>query len=227
MSIGVFGKKIGMTQIFDLDGTSIPITIVQAERCYVTQIKSKYRDGYNAIQVAFAAKEAYAPTKPMDLDVSNNCLVNLPPPPLTTGPLLPIISRGHFKYAREFRVNVSRFNRSDYRIGQVIDIFPPGQKVNITGKSIGKGFTGNQKRHNFSRGPMTHGSKNHRLPGSIGAGSTPGRVHPGKKMAGRLGNKYITIKNQEIIHSIPNENKLFIKGALPGKKNNLLRITPI
>lgn len=226
MSVGIFGKKIGMTQIFGLDGTSIPITIVQAERCYVTHIKSKDRDGYNAIQVAFAAKEAYSLIKPMNLHVSNNCLVHLPPS-LTTGPLLPIIPSGRFKYAREFRVNVSRFNLSDYRIGQVIDIFPPGQKVNITGKSIGKGFTGNQKRHNFSRGPMTHGSKNHRLPGSIGAGSTPGRVYPGKKMAGRLGNKYITIKNQEIIHSIPNENKLFIKGSLPGKKNNLLRITPI
>jgi large subunit ribosomal protein L3 len=106
-------------------------------------------------------------------------------------------------------------------------IFYPGQKVDVTGKSIGKGFAGNQKRHNFSRGPMTHGSKNHRLPGSIGAGSTPGRVYPGKKMAGQLGNKTLTIKNSEVLFVSTSENILILKGSLPGKKDNLLRISSI
>ena len=94
----------------------------------------------------------------------------------------------------------------------------------MTGTSIGKGFAGNQKRHNFSRGPMTHGSKNHRLPGSIGAGSTPGRVYPGKKMAGQLGNKTVTIKNSEILFIDSEENILVLKGSLPGKKNSVLKI---
>jgi large subunit ribosomal protein L3 len=99
-----------------------------------------------------------------------------------------------------------------------------GQKVKVTGKSIGKGFAGNQKRNNFSRGPMTHGSKNHRAPGSIGAGSTPGRVYPGKKMAGQMGNKTVTIKNSEILFINPEENILVLKGSLPGKKNSVLKI---
>jgi large subunit ribosomal protein L3 len=102
--------------------------------------------------------------------------------------------------------------------------FSVGQKVRVTGTTIGKGFAGNQKRHNFSRGPMTHGSKNHRLPGSIGAGSTPGRVYPGKKMAGHLGNTKTTIKNSEILFVSEKENILILKGSLPGKAKNILRI---
>jgi large subunit ribosomal protein L3 len=101
------------------------------------------------------------------------------------------------------------------------------KKIRVTGKSIGKGFAGNQKRHNFSRGPMTHGSKNHRLPGSIGAGSTPGRVYPGKKMAGRLGGQNVTLKNTEILYVNTEENILVIKGSVPGKKNTLLKIQPM
>jgi large subunit ribosomal protein L3 len=98
------------------------------------------------------------------------------------------------------------------------------KKIRVTGKSIGKGFAGNQKRHNFSRGPMTHGSKNHRLPGSIGAGSTPGRVYPGKKMAGRLGGNTITLKNTEVLYVNPEENILVLKGSIPGKKNTILKL---
>jgi large subunit ribosomal protein L3 len=97
--------------------------------------------------------------------------------------------------------------------------------VRLTGKTIGKGFTGNQKRHNFSRGPMTHGSKNHRLPGSIGAGSTPGRVYPGKKMAGHLGNANVTLKNTKIIYVNEAENILVVKGSVPGKRNNILKLS--
>jgi large subunit ribosomal protein L3 len=130
-----------------------------------------------------------------------------------------------FKYSGEFPVG----DPNIYKLGQMLDVnvFSVGQNVDITGKSIGKGFAGNQKRHNFSRGPMTHGSKNHRLPGSIGAGSTPGRVYPGKKMAGQLGNKIITIRNSEILFISVPENILVFRGSLPGKKGNLLRIAAV
>jgi large subunit ribosomal protein L3 len=107
-----------------------------------------------------------------------------------------------------------------------VDTFSAGQLVNIRGKSIGKGFSGLQKRHNFTRGPMTHGSKNHRLPGSIGMGTTPGRVLPGKKMAGQLGNKMITVKKLKVIQTNADENILVVKGSVPGKPGNLLSIIP-
>jgi len=127
-----------------------------------------------------------------------------------------------FQYFGEFRVE----NPQEYKLGEKVGLnrLSIGQKVKVTGTSIGKGFAGNQKRHNFSRGPMTHGSKNHRLPGSIGAGSTPGRVYPGKKMAGQLGNKTVTIKNSEILFIDSEENILVLKGSLPGKKNSVLKI---
>jgi large subunit ribosomal protein L3 len=114
----------------------------------------------------------------------------------------------------------------EFKLGQVVklDTFSVGEKVRVTGKSIGKGFQGNQKRHNFSRGPMTHGSKNHRLPGSIGAGSTPGRVYPGKKMAGQMGGATVTLKNTEVLYINSEENILVLKGSVPGKKNTMLKI---
>ena len=206
MSIGLFGRKIGMTQIFADDGTAVPVTLVQAETCQVSQLKTIDTDSYNAIQVSFVEQALHKVTKPQ------------------LGHLKKSGTKG-FKYSGEFRVA----DPNGYKLGQMIDvnIFSTGQNVDITGKSIGKGFAGNQKRHNFSRGPMTHGSKNHRLPGSIGAGSTPGRVYPGKKMAGQLGNKVITIKNSEILFISAPENILVVKGSLPGKKDNLLRIAPI
>jgi large subunit ribosomal protein L3 len=125
---------------------------------------------------------------------------------------------------KEFRVN----NIEEFQIGQILNVnsFSPGQLVNIRGKSVGKGFSGLQKRHNFSRGPMTHGSKNHREPGSIGMGTTPGRVLPGKRMAGQLGNKITTIKKLKVIQINLEENILVIKGSVPGKSGNLLSIVP-
>lgn len=160
MSIGLFGRKIGMTQIFADDGTAVSVTLVQAETCQVSQIKTVDTDSYNAIQVSFAEQPLSKITKPQ------------------LGHLKKSGTKG-FKYSGEFQID----DPNSYKLGQMLDVnvFSTGQKVDITGKSIGKGFAGNQKRHNFSRGPMTHGSKNHRLPGSIGAGSTPGRVYPGKK----------------------------------------------
>jgi len=197
MSIGLFGRKLGMTQIFSDDGTSIPVTLIKAESCQVSQIKTVDTDSYNAIQVSYVEQALHKLTKPQ------------------AGHLKKSGSKG-FKYSGEFKVA----DPGNYKLGQMIDVnvFNPGQKVDVTGKSIGKGFAGNQKRHNFSRGPMTHGSKNHRLPGSIGAGSTPGRVYPGKKMAGQLGNKTLTIKNSEVLFVSTSENILILKGSLPGKK---------
>jgi large subunit ribosomal protein L3 len=160
MAIGVFGEKLGMTHIFNEEGSSIPVTLIKIDTCQISQIKTYDTDGYNAVQVAYGEKKLDTVSKPL------------------RGHLEKIGSKG-FKLLGEFSVE----NPTSYKLGQnlTLDLFSVGQVVKITGKSIGKGFAGNQKRHNFARGPMTHGSKNHRLPGSIGAGSTPGRVYPGKK----------------------------------------------
>ena len=205
MAIGLLGNKIGMTQIFDESGNIIPVTILKVGPCVVTQVKTELKDGYNSIQIGYG-------------NVSSKLL---------TQPRL-----GHFqksniqplKYLKEFKVN----EQEEFEIGQVlnVDSFSPGQLVNIKGKSIGKGFSGLQKRHNFTRGPMTHGSKNHRAPGSIGMGTTPGRVLPGKRMAGQLGNKMTTIKKLKVIQINAEENILVIKGSVPGKPGNLLSIVP-
>lgn len=205
MNIGLLGNKIGMTQIFDESGNIIPVTILKVGPCIVTQIKTKTKDGYSAIQVGYS-------------NVSNKSL---------TQPELGHLQKSNIqslKYLKEFRVD----NETDFEVGQVlnVDFLSLGQFVNIKGKTIGKGFAGLQKRHNFTRGPMTHGSKNHRAPGSIGMGTTPGRVLPGKKMAGQLGNKITTIKKLKIIQLNSNENILVIKGSVPGKPGNLLSITP-
>ncbi len=205
MVIGLLGNKIGMTQIFDKSGIIIPVTILKVGPCVVTQVKTESKDGYNSIQIGYG-------------NVSSKVL---------TQPRL-----GHFqksniqplKYLKEFKVT----EQEEFEIGQVlnVDSFSPGQLVNIKGRSIGKGFSGLQKRHNFTRGPMTHGSKNHRAPGSIGMGTTPGRVLPGKRMAGQLGNKMTTIKKLKVVQINSEENILVIKGSIPGKPGNLLSIVP-
>ena len=205
MQAGLFAKKVGMTQIFDEKGTILPVTILKTSLCQISQIKTVNTDGYNAVQVAYGEEKLKKINKP------------------TLGHLKKMGDRG-FKSFGEFRVS----KPEDFKLGHIInvDTFEVGQKVRVTGKSIGKGFAGNQKRHNFSRGPMTHGSKNHRLPGSIGAGSTPGRVYPGKKMAGRLGGQNVTLKNTEVLYVNLEENILVLKGSVPGKKNTTLKIQP-
>ena len=205
MTIGLLGNKIGMTQIFDESGNIIPVTILKVGPCIVTQVKTKAKDGYSAIQIGYT-------------NVSNKSL---------TQPELGHLQKSSIqalKYLKEFRVK----DETEFEVGQVlnVDLLSSGQLVNIKGKTIGKGFASLQKRHNFSRGPMTHGSKNHRAPGSIGMGTTPGRVLPGKKMAGQLGNKLTTIKKLTVIQSNSKENILVIKGSVPGKPGNLLSITP-
>jgi large subunit ribosomal protein L3 len=205
VAVGLLGNKIGMTQIFDESGNIIPVTILKVGPCVITQIKTQLSDGYNSIQIGYG-------------DVSNKKLTQPELGHLKKFNIQPL------KYLKEFRVNESE----DFEIGQIlnVDAFSTGQLVNIRGKSVGKGFSGLQKRYNFTRGPMTHGSKNHRAPGSIGMGTSPGRVLPGKKMAGQLGNKIATIKKLKIIQINSEENILVIKGSVQGKPGNLLSIVP-
>ena len=205
MGVGLLGNKIGMTQIFDEAGNIIPVTILKVGPCVITQIKMKSKDGYDSIQIGYGNVSSKSLTQP---ELGHLQKSNIQP----------------LKYLKEFRTT----EEDEFSIGQIlkVDSFSPGQFVNIKGKSVGKGFSGLQKRHNFARGPMTHGSKNHRAPGSIGMGTTPGRVLPGKKMAGQLGNKMTTIKKLKIIQTNPEENILVIKGSVPGKPGNLLSIVP-
>lgn len=202
--IGIFGRKIGMTHIYDKDGRSIPVTLIKTEDCQISQIKTEQTDGYNAIQIAYEKTTKSRVTKPIQGHLKKS-------------------GEEIFKKFGEFRTPTP----TQYNLGDQIslDIFSINQKVRVTGTNIGKGFSGNQKRHNFHRGPMTHGSKNHRLPGSVGAGSTPGRVYPGKKMAGQLGNTTTTIKTSEVLHISTTDKILILRGSLPGKENSLLKIT--
>jgi large subunit ribosomal protein L3 len=204
VAVGLLGNKIGMTQIFDESGNIIPVTILKVGPCVITQVKTILKDGYDSIQIGYGNVSSKSLTQP---ELGHLQKSNLQP----------------LKYLKEFRINTEE---DEFEVGQVlkVDSFIPGQLVNIRGKSIGKGFSGLQKRHNFSRGPMTHGSKNHRAPGSIGMGTTPGRVLPGKKMSGQLGNKITTIRKLKVIQTNEKENILVIKGSVPGKPGNLLSI---
>ena len=192
-----------MTQIFDESGNVIPVTILKIGPCVVTQIKTVLSDGYNAIQIGYGFTSSKYLTQP---EIGHLQKSNIQP----------------LKYLKEFHLN----NPEEFTIGQILNVnsFSTGQLINVTGKSIGKGFSGLQKRHNFTRGPMTHGSKNHRQPGSIGMGTTPGRVLPGKKMAGQLGNKTTHIKKLKIVQVNNEENIIVVKGSVPGKPGNLLNI---
>ncbi len=205
MSLGLLGNKIGMTQIFDKSGNIIPVTILKVGPCVITQVKTTLKDGYNAIQIGYG-------------NISHKMLTQPQLGHLQKSNIQPV------RYLKEFHVS----DPNNFKIGQILNVesFVTGQLVNITGKSIGKGFSGLQKRHNFARGPMTHGSKNHRAPGSIGMGTTPGRVLPGKRMAGQLGNKTTNIKKLKIVQVNHDENILVVKGAVPGKPGNLLSIIP-
>ena len=202
MKIGILGTKLGMTQIFDDSGLAIPVTIIKAGPCIVTQIKTSSTDGYNAIQVGYSETKSNLLNKPK---LGHLKKVELP-----------------LKYLKEYRTDSNPSETLGTKIN--VDKFSVGDKISVTGKTIGKGFAGTVRRHNFTRGPMTHGSKNHREPGSIGMGTTPGRVYPGKRMAGRLGGKNATIKNLQILLVNPENNLLVVKGAVPGKMGNILSI---
>lgn len=205
MSIGLLGNKIGMTQIFDTKGDVIPVTIIKGGPCYITQIKSNENCGYNAIQLGYVelSSTAKSLTKPY---LGHFNKVSLPP----------------FRYLQEYRTE----NVVNYELGQKFSVenFEIGQFVSVTGFTIGKGNTGNIKQHNFSRGPMKHGSKHHRLQGSLGAGTTPGRVFKGKKMPGRVGMEKRTILGLEIVDIDKKENLIIVKGCIPGKAGNLISL---
>ena len=205
MPLGILGNKIGMTQIVDELGNLVPVTILRAGPCTVTQIKTAETDGYNAVQLGYAQVSSKILNKPQ---IGHLEKVGVP--------LL--------RYLHEYKVS----DTNELTLGQNlgVDIFEAGNLVDVTGKSIGKGFAGLQKRHNFGRGPMTHGSKNHRAPCSIGAGTTPGRVYPGKKMAGQLGAKQVTIKKLKVLIVDAENNLIIVKGAVPGKPGNLISIQP-
>lgn len=205
MTLGVIGKKLGMTTIFDDKGLAIPVTVIQVGTIVVTQVKTVETDGYNAIQVGtVAAKEKHL-TKAQIGHFQKNKLEN-------------------FRYLQEFRVE----NPQDYKVGQAIElsVLEGIEKVDVVGTSIGKGFQGTVKRWNFSRGPMGHGSKNHRAPGSIGAGTTPGRVIKGKKMAGNMGNERVTVTKLKLVKLDSENSLILIKGSVPGPEGKLVTVKP-
>lgn len=197
MGIGLIGRKLGMTSIFTPEGESIPVSVVEIEPNTVTALRTVDRDGYTAVQMG--AGKARRLTKPRA-----GQLKGLP----------------QVKNNREFRLD----DVSEYQVGQTLDVslFADGEIVDISGVSKGKGFSGTIKRHHFRRGPETHGSDSHRQPGSIGAGTYPGKVFKGTPMAGRMGNDSITVKKATVVRTDAERNLLLIKGPLPGAPNALI-----
>lgn len=205
MTLGVIGKKVGMTQIFDEQGLAIPVTVIKVDETVVTQVKTVETDGYNAIQVGtVAAKEKHLTKSQLGHFKKNNL--------------------SNYRHLQEFRVE----NPQDYKVGDKVElsVLENVEKVDVTGKSIGKGFQGTVKRWNFGRGPMAHGSKNHREPGSIGAGTTPSRVIKGKRMAGNMGNERVTITKLKLVKVDAANGLVLVKGSVPGCEGRLVTIVP-
>ena len=199
MGIGVIGRKVGMTSVFAEDGTMVPVSVVEIEPNTVTALRTAETDGYTAVQLGTGTQKKL--TRPRA-----GQLKGLPP----------------VKHTREFRLD----DLSGYSIGQKLDVslFAEGEEVDVTGTSKGKGFSGTIKRHGFRRGPETHGSDSHRQPGSIGAGTYPGKVFKGTAMAGRMGNDRVTVKKLTIVRSDATRNLLLIRGPVPGARNALLEV---
>ena len=219
MKKAILATKVGMTQIFNADGQLVPVTVLEAGPCVVTQIKTVDNDGYSAVQVGFADKKLRVTSKDDagKKEIRNRHGLNK-------------AQAGHFakagvegkRFVREFKLE----NAADYNLADVIkaDIFAEGDKIDATAISKGKGFQGAIKRHGQSRGPMAHGSKFHRHAGSNGACSSPSKVFKGKKMPGHMGSKKITIQNLEIVRVDAEKNLLLVKGAVPGPKKSLVTI---
>ncbi|MFC1828846.1 50S ribosomal protein L3 [Thermodesulfobacteriota bacterium] len=203
MSRGLMGKKLGMTGLFTPEGEYIPVTVVLIGPCVVTQVKTVANDGYNALQIGFGSKKDVRVNKPMKghLKKSGNLF---------------------FECLREFSVA----NPDDYKVGQILgpDMFKVGDRVDVTGTSKGRGFSGVIKRHGFHGGKQTHGSHSHRIPGSIGCSATPAKVIKGKKMPGQYGNERKTVRNLKVVDIRSDENLLLIRGALPGARSGLVEI---
>jgi large subunit ribosomal protein L3 len=208
MTIGVVGRKVGMTRIFTEDGASLPVTVIEVEPNRVTQLRTEETDGYRAVQVTVGSRKANRVTKGM---------------------------AGHFAKAGveagrgtwEFRLNDGEGEELAPAAEIKVDIFEEGQKVDVVGRSIGKGFAGGVKRHNFHMQDATHGNSiSHRAPGSIGQCQTPGRVFKGKKMAGHMGDERTTTQNLEIVRVDAERNLLLVKGAVPGAKGGDVIVSP-
>ncbi len=199
----ILGRKIGMTQVWDDNDNVVPVTVIQAGPCTVSQVKTKETDGYDAVQIGFGDIKAKKVNKPL---------------------------AGHFakagvepmRYLREVRVE----DASQYSTGDQVTVadFADVKAVDVTGTSKGKGFQGTIKRWNFSRGPMTHGSRNQRKPGSIGQCAYPARVRKGLHMAGHMGDERVTVKNLKLVRVDTDQNLLLVKGAVPGAKNALVQV---
>lgn len=202
----LFGKKLGMTQYFLGDGNSCPVTVLQVGPCVVTQKKTEEKEGYNAIQVGYEPQKEKRLNKPLQGHFK-------------------AAGKGGFRVAREIRVE----DPSAFELGQELksDLFQIGEKVQISGISRGRGFSGVMKRWGFSGGRKTHGSRSHRVPGSIGCSATPGRVLKGKKLPGRYGNTRVTVKNLRIVDVRPEMNLILVKGAVPGSRNSLVEVRKI
>ena len=199
-TVGLIGRKVGMTQVFEEDGTMVAVSVVAIEPNTVTRLRTTAQDGYTAVQVGTDVVKKL--TKPEAGQLKD----------------LPSVSS-----IREFRVD----SVDDYSVGQVIalgDLFAEGDLVDVTGISKGKGFAGHIKRHNFHRGPKTHGSDHHRAPGSIGPGTTPGRVYRGLKMAGHMGDERVTIKKVRVVRTDTDRNLLLVNGSLPGARGSLILV---
>jgi large subunit ribosomal protein L3 len=204
---GLLGRKVGMTQVFGNDGSHVPVTVIEAGPCTVTAIRTKATAGYDALQLGFEAKKKNV-TKPM---------------------------QGHFKklgvgpvgVVREVRLDkVAAEKLGDYTVGQnlTVEIFAPGEIVDVVGVSKGKGFQGGVKRHNWKGGEATHGSMFHRAPGSIGASSDPSRVWPGHKLPGRMGGDRRTVLNLSVVRILPEQNLVLVRGAVPGANGSLVMV---
>ena len=204
MSIGLIGRKLGVTQVFQTDGTMVAVSVLAIEPNTVTRLRTGDRDGYTAVQLG--THEAKKLTKP-----EAGQLKDLPKSAQLLGSI------------REFRVD----SVDGYELGQTVaigDLFNDGDLVDVTGVSKGKGFAGQIKRHNFHRGPKTHGSDHHREPGSIGPGTTPGRVYKGLKMAGQMGDQRKTVKKLRVVRADTDRNLLLVKGSLPGPRGSLILV---
>ena len=205
MALGLLGKKVGTTQGFGEDGQRLTLTVVEAGPCVVTQRKTEESDGYSALQVGYQEIDKRKAGKPM-LGHTGKC------------------GKGPFRFLREFRLEDAKGFEPGQRI--TLEIFQKGDLVDVTGRSKGKGFQGTVKRHHFTRGPMSHGSKNKRAPGSIGSSAFPSRVIKGKRMPGHMGDRTVTVQNLKVWSLEPENNLLFIVGNVPGANNGLLIIRP-
>jgi large subunit ribosomal protein L3 len=200
MSIGLIGRKVGMTQVFQDDGTMVAVSVVAIQPNTVTRLRTPARDGYTAVQLG------------------TEVVPRLSRPEAGQLKELPKV-----KTIREFRVD----DVESFEVGQTVnlgDVFTAGDEVDVTGVSKGKGTAGVIKRHNFRRGPKTHGSDHHRAPGSIGPGTTPGRVYRGLRMAGHMGDETVTVKNVRVVRTDPERNLLLVKGSLPGARGGLILV---